>query len=52
MRGLNARPLDIAGYGDEDEELSSSQDGDGDLNANTSELLFPSSTPGHGKEGS
>jgi len=52
MRGLNARPLDIAGYGDEDEEPSPSQDGDGGLNANTSELLFPSSTPGRGREGS
>jgi putative mRNA 3-end processing factor len=41
-RGLNARPLDIAGYGDEDDEIVSSEESDRDPEATAKEIPLPS----------
>jgi putative mRNA 3-end processing factor len=52
-RGLKARPLDIVGYGDEEEEIVSGEESNGDLTANANELPLPSGErvgvtgPGH-----
>jgi putative mRNA 3-end processing factor len=51
-RGLTARPLDIVGYGDEDEQIGSGEESGGDLTASSNGLPFPSGEEQGGEDAS